>query len=187
MSLSISEQLRACHVRRWHIVQTSREQTLAEHSFGVAVIAGSVAARIRWPGLLHDSNQLRLLQWALSHDIIEVRTGDIPPPFKRALEQVAGGGVVERAEDAMDREMGGAYRKIKGTEVEMIVKIADQIEAIYFLQDNGVGAHAREVLDGMRGILGRMVDYYEVEYPSLDIRAGVRAVLREIGIDGGWM
>jgi hypothetical protein len=32
-----------------------------------------------------------------------------------------------------------------------------------------------------------MVDYYEVEYPSLDIRAGVRAVLREIGIDGGWM
>jgi hypothetical protein len=87
----------------------------------------------------------------------------------------------------MDREMGGAYRKIKGTEVEMIVKLADQIEAIYFLQDNGVGAHAREVLDGMRGILGRMVDHYEVEYPNLEIRPGVRAVLREIGIDGGWM
>jgi 5'-deoxynucleotidase len=75
MSLTVYEQLRACHVKRWHIVQTSREQTLAEHSFAVAVIAGSLAAAMRWNGLLQDSGKLKLLQWALAHDIIEVRTG----------------------------------------------------------------------------------------------------------------
>ena len=187
MALTTAEQLRACHVRRWHIVQTSREQTLAEHSYAVAVIAGTVAARIRWAGLMHDSNQLRLVQWALSHDMIEVRTGDMPTPFKRALEQVAGAGVVERAEDVVDRDMAGAYRKIRGTEVEMIVKLADQIEAIYFLQDNGVGAHARQVLDGLRAILAQMVTQYEAQYPALSIRAGVREVVREVGIDGGWL
>lgn len=187
MALTTAEQLRACHVRRWHIVQTSREQTLAEHSYAVAVIAGTVAARIRWTGLLHDSNQLRLVQWALSHDMIEVRTGDMPTPFKRALEQVAGPGVVERAEDVVDRDMAGAHRKIRGTEVEMIVKLADQIEAIYFLQDNGVGAHARQVLDGLRAILAQMVNEYEKQYPALSIRAGVREVVREVGIDGGWL
>jgi len=44
-------------------VQTSREQTLAEHSFAVAVIAGSLAAAMRWKGLLQDSGKLKLLQW----------------------------------------------------------------------------------------------------------------------------
>lgn len=187
MSLTTYEQLRACHVRRWHIVQTSREQTLAEHSFAVAVIAGSLAAAVRWPGLMHDTHQLRLLQWSLSHDLIEVRTGDMPTPFKRALEAVAGPGVVEKAEDHMDRDHSGAYRLVRGTEVEMIVKLADQIEAIFFLQDNGVGQHALQVLDGLRHILSEMVNDIERQYPRLEIREGVRKVCRDIGITGGWL
>lgn len=187
MSLTIYEQLRACHVRRWHIVQVKREQTLAEHSFAVAVIAGSLAAAMRWPGLMHHTQQLKLLQWALSHDLIEVRTGDMPTPFKRCLEQVGGPGIVEKAEDVVDSDHSGAYRSVRGTEIEAIVKLADQIEAIFFLQDNGTGGHALQVLDGLRHILSEMVNDIERQYPQLLVREAVRKVCREIGITGGWL
>ena len=187
MGLTIYEQLRACHVRRWHIVQTSREQTLAEHSFAVAVIAGSLAAAMRWSDLLHDSGKLKLLQWSLAHDIIEVRTGDMPTPFKRELEAVGGKGIVEKAEDRVDAETMAEYRKIRGTDIETIVKLADQIEAIFFLQDNGVGAHAKQVLDGLRAILSNMVGDAERSHPKLNAREAVRRVCNDIGIAGGWL
>jgi len=187
MSLSIYEQLRACHVKRWHIVQTSREQTLAEHSFAVAVIAGSLAAAMRWPELLHDSGKLKLLQWSLAHDIIEVRTGDMPTPFKRDLEAVGGKGIVEKAEDRVDSDTMGAYRSVKGTDIETIVKLADQIEAIFFLQDNGVGAHAKQVLDGLRAHLSQAVNEAERMHPRLAVRDAVRRVCNDIGIAGGWL
>lgn len=187
MSLTVYEQLRACHVKRWHIVQTSREQTLAEHSFAVAVIAGSLAAAMRWNGLLQESGKLKLLQWALAHDIIEVRTGDMPTPFKRDLEAIGGKGIVEKAEDRVDADTMAAYRQVRGTEVETIVKLADQIEAIFFLQDNGVGAHAKQVLDGLRAILSDMVNEAERQFPKLSPRESVRRVCNDIGITGGWL
>lgn len=187
MALTTYEQLRLCHVKRWHIVQTHRTQTVAEHSYAVAVIAGSLAAATKWRGLLHDSGKLKLLQWALAHDVMEARTGDMPTPFKRALEAVGGAGIVEKAEDHIDREEGGNYRAIEGTEVEAIVKLADQIEAIFFLQDNGYGQHALEVLDGLRKILAEMVEKYAAQYPELEVRAGVRKVCADINIHGGWL
>ena len=131
MSLTTAEQLRACHVRRWHIVQTSREQTLAEHSFAVAVIAGTLAAAMHYKGLMHDRLKLALLQHALAHDLIEVRTGDMPTPFKRFLEKAGGAGIVEKAEDLVDSDHSGAMRQVAGTEIETIVKLSDLIEAIY--------------------------------------------------------
>jgi len=185
MSLTTAEQLRACHVRRWHIVQTSREQTLAEHSFAVAVIAGTLAASMRWRGLMHNALQLKLLQHALAHDLIEVRTGDMPTPFKRFLEKAGGPGIVEKAEDLVDSDHSGAMRTVKGTEIETIVKLADMVEAVYFLQDNGVGAHAKAVLDGLRFNLGVAVDEAERAWPEMQVRGGVRKVCSDIGIAGG--
>lgn len=187
MSLTTYEQLRLCHVKRWHIVQTMREQTVAEHAFAVSVIAGSLAAAMRWPGLLFKKDKLELLQWSLSHDILEVKTGDTPTPFKRALETIGGGNLFEKVEDYVDHETAGAYRAIKGTEIEMIVKLADQIEAIFFLQDNGYGAHAIEVLDGLRRILSDMTNEYSEKYPNLQIRDAVRKICSDINIHGGWL
>ena len=182
MALTTYEQLRLCHVRRWHIVQTHREQTVAEHSYAVAVLDGSLAAAMRWRGLLHHTEQLRLLQWALSHDMMEVKTGDTPTPFKRALESVAGPGIVEKAEDAIDRDTAGAYRMVKGSEIEMIVKLADSIEAIQFLLDNGAGDHSRRVLDGLYETLFVQIRDFEVKYTTLPVYDAVRSVCKELNI-----
>jgi 5'-deoxynucleotidase YfbR-like HD superfamily hydrolase len=180
--LTTSEQLRAAHVRRWHIVQVAREQSLAEHMYCVAVIAGALAAKMNWAGLLHANKKLDLLNWALWHDIAEVRTGDMPTPFKRALESVAGEGVVEKAESFIDNDLGGMYRTVKGTEVEAIVKLADLMEALKFLGENGLGIHAQQVLEGIKSSLVHTVREYVDKYPQLRIREAVQSVGMDIGI-----
>jgi 5'-deoxynucleotidase len=184
MSLSTYEQLRACHVRRWHIVQTTREQTLAEHSFAVSVLAGSLAAKMRWSGLLHPDRKLMLLQYALSHDLIEVRTGDLPTPFKGYLQIAGGADVITKANELVDYEQASVDRMVKGTEVEMFVKIADLVEAIFFLQDNGTGMHAADVLKELLSILVNAVIHFERIWPSMDVAGAVREVCRDIGIKG---
>jgi 5'-deoxynucleotidase len=184
MSLTTYEQLRACHVRRWHIVQTTREQTLAEHSFAVSVIAGSLAARMRWTGLLHPDKKLMLLQYALAHDLIEVRTGDMPTPFKKYLQMVGGLQILDRANELVDAEQASVDRMVKGTEVEMFVKIADMVEAIFFLQDNGTGMHAENVLAELLYLLATLVDTYSKMYPHFEVVTAVREVCRDIGIQG---
>jgi len=184
MSLSTYEQLRACHVRRWHIVQTTREQTLAEHSFAVSVLAGSLAAKMRWNGLLHPEKKLMLLQYALAHDLIEVRTGDLPTPFKKYLQIAGGADVIAKANELVDYEQASVDRMVKGTEVEMFVKIADMIEAIFFLQDNGTGMHAETVLIELLGLLAALVDTYSKMYPHFEILSAVRQVCNDIGIKG---
>lgn len=183
--MTLAEQLRASHVKRWHIVQTAREQTVAEHSFNVAVIAGSLAAGMRWGGLLVAQNKLSLLNWALTHDMIESITGDVPTPFKKSLNAAAGYDVVAKAEDLVDREQMAQYRMIKGTVVESIVKIADLIEAIYFLSDNGIGTHAKSVNDLLRSQLNELVDELEKLHPELAIRVATRDVCRSLGFWGG--
>lgn len=185
MALTVAEQLRAAHVRRWHIVQVAREQTLAEHLYCVAIISGSLAQRMRWDGLLHYSQKIQLLNWALTHDIMEVRTGDTPTPFKRALEKVAGKNIVEAAEAEIDGDALGLYRQIRNTPIEMIVKLADLLEAIKFLDENGLGDHAQSVLDGIRKDFSDHVDDAEKKYPKLNVRESVREVCAEIGVWSG--
>jgi 5'-deoxynucleotidase YfbR-like HD superfamily hydrolase len=185
MSLVLADQLRASHVKRWHIVQTARQQTLAEHSFNVAAIAGELAVKMQWVGLMHVSRKLHLLDWALQHDLIEVKTGDMPTPFKDAIRAVGGEKMLEALEDRVDPQQMYHYRQYKGTEEEMIVKLADTIEAVYFLQDNGIGYHARQVLNGLRVNLREMTEAYAEKFKSIRVRDGVRDVCLGIEIWDG--
>lgn len=183
--LTLSEQLRAAHVRRWHIVQVAREQTLAEHLFCVAVIAGALANRMKWYEALSHSTRLQLLNWALWHDMMEVRTGDMPTPFKKALEQVAGEGVVEKAEELIDHDAMGMHRQVRGTVVEAVVKMADLLEAIKFLSENAIGRHAFDVLAGIQRDFEVAVEKYDKLFPDNNIRAAAREVCSEMGVT--WM
>ena len=185
MALTLSEQLRASHVKRWHIVNTSRVQTLAEHSFNVSVIAGSLAARLRWPGLLVYESKLNLLNWALTHDLIEVKTGDIPTPTKKVLSEVSGTNILEQMESKVDYEAMMLYRQIRNTDIEYIVKVADLLEALNFLADHAVGAHAISVYDLLEKELEELVDDLSQGMPEAtntfrDLQRVVREIREEI-------
>ena len=185
MAMTIAEQMRASHVTRWHIVQTARKQSLAEHLFNVCILSVDLAGRIEWSGIYHHSEKLALMDWALRHDLIEVRTGDIPTPFKKMLKLLYGGDVMHKAEASIDNDQSGLARLVSGTEIEAIVKMADMIDAIQFVTDNGIGLHSKNVLDGLRNDFDMMVTDYIEQYPHLQIRNGCRSLCRDLGIWGG--
>lgn len=178
--ISASEWLRASYTKRWTIVNTIKPQSIAEHSFNVVGIALRLADTIKWSGRLHHSQQLALVMWALSHDIVEIYTGDIPTPFKRALEKH--GAKITAAEEEFIKEYGGMTRAAETEVYGMIVKFADILEAIWFLKDNGIGDHAKHVLSGLYEAMYDMTDRYEKEYPDLNIRSGFYEVRKELGL-----
>lgn len=67
-------------VKRWQILRSNRSQSVAEHSYYVAVYADQIATYFKWQG-----DRTALLRYALWHDAAEVATGDIPGPVKRRL------------------------------------------------------------------------------------------------------
>jgi 5'-deoxynucleotidase len=178
--MKAGEWLRASYTKRWTIINTTRTQTVAEHSFNVVGVAMRLARNIDWNGIMHHSDHLKLVSWALGHDIVEVYTGDIPTPFKRALEQ--NGANVLAAEEQFLKEYGGMAREADGTVYGMIVKLADMLEAVWFLKDHGVGAHAERVLHGLYDNLYDMVDTFEKEFPELKVRYGVTLTMKEMSL-----
>ena len=60
-------------VKRYHTIRVHNEQSLAAHSWGVAMICAAIS---------DDPPSATLLLYALTHDLAESETGDIPAPVK---------------------------------------------------------------------------------------------------------
>lgn len=71
------------HISRWHTRSTGRQQSVAEHSHQVALLALYLA-----PESTSVEDRLQLLQLALLHDAHEADFGDTPYPAKRALSVI---------------------------------------------------------------------------------------------------
>lgn len=63
-------------VRRFHTLPMLKEDTVAQHSFGVAWFCSL---------LMNGSASASILMAALTHDLAEQFTGDLPAPAKREL------------------------------------------------------------------------------------------------------
>ena len=157
--MNLELRMRASHVKRWQIVQVSREQTLAEHSFNVAMIAERINS---------DSNagldMAEVYRWALHHDLIEVLTGDLNTVFKARVKDIYGSDATDRVESGIDV----GYDNIKHETcdlVKFIVKLADTIDAYVFLDLHGVGHHARnEVSPRIFEHLQQLAEYGDVKW-----------------------
>lgn len=118
-------------MKRWHIVSTRKTQSLAEHSFNVALIAMEVirlwGEPENWAG--------RIAVLALEHDLDEVIVGDIPTPAKGRAEYDFSGKVTP----------------------ELVVKVADIIDAYTFIEANKIDRHGEHVARYMHGMYNRML------------------------------
>jgi putative hydrolase of HD superfamily len=74
-------------------------ESVAAHSFGVAVIAMLLADRARARGV--QVNVERLLRMALLHDLTETRTGDLPSTIKRYFGKEA----IKTADETIAKEI----------------------------------------------------------------------------------
>lgn len=126
-------------VPRWSVVWTLMRDTVANHSYFVAMYAYSVAKLIGW------SQDLMLVTYlALTHDLDETITGDIVSPVKHAILDE------NRADDYIDQQMRQRLPTIAAEldaltccseprrektvdEAFRIVTVADRLDALLFL------------------------------------------------------
>lgn len=66
-------------VKRYHVKRTHRQQSVAEHTFGMLMLVKQVTG-----GERADYRMVALYEAILHHDLPELFTGDIPAPIKRA-------------------------------------------------------------------------------------------------------
>lgn len=154
MRLTLYDFLRIGHIKRWHNVNTGREQTVAEHCFMVMLIALHLYDKVIGspkPGdLEHSRTLLMLLVGAMFHDAPEAAGGDTPTPAKRLIRELTGDPAIF---DKMDEYLMPELPYIGGkvpAELEIFIRMADKIEAYHFIHDNGLGPHAEIVKMGAR-------------------------------------
>lgn len=165
--LTIQQKLRTGHVKRWQIVRVAREQTIAEHMYRVRMIAMEICDRIQ----VSIFTRQYVNDWSLIHDLPEVITGDIATPTKRAMrEAVPDSDPVKRIELSLDEEYKSVYERIKETYpvVLSIVKQADLIEAIDFLNIEGMGDHAQSVKEGLIAALRESIWMAEQQFADFE-------------------
>lgn len=134
------ELARASHIKRWHIVNTAKEQNLAEHHYNVTVIALAL-----WKHIVGEPASAAFMGACLFHDVAEIRYGDIPTPGKRFLKEYY---QVDLGD--LDSELVPDIPYTLGVigQVECdIIKLADLIEAAWWIKENGLGHHASVVAD----------------------------------------
>lgn len=109
-------------VKRWSIVHTIQQQSVAEHCFNVERIAIRLARD--WFNFEDQTDLFKVSQYALHHDDFEAVSGDTPSTVKRYFD-------VERAE----KEHADIIPKYEKPHIliQHIVKMADRLEWYWFL------------------------------------------------------
>lgn len=108
-------------VPRWVIVRTIQQQSVAEHSYFVALYTMELIDFFDFP------HPLEALSYALLHDLPEVLTGDVPSIARRKMTKQDRRDEVHDMRDHFDVDISAAEN------TRHLVKVADMMEAIQFL------------------------------------------------------
>jgi len=165
--LTLADLARSGHVTRWHSVRTSRDQTLAEHHYMVTRISNRLAKDILGPDL-DDSGLLKIMEYASLHDTPELLMGDLPSPLKRHIELISGdNNPIEAIEHEIAPWLTEMKESIRKTHPEylLIVKLADIMDALVFITDEGIGAHAKKVIQILENMLEAKLEQGKQDFP----------------------
>lgn len=121
----------AAEVHRWSTMPRIKEQSMAEHSFYVALYAMHLCDFLKLP----LPRRYPIVQWALIHDMPETVTSDIPGPVKR---QVTNHRQMEVLEKKIFEELGSSYWPYPEAQTRDIVKAANLIDEIFYIHSERV-------------------------------------------------
>ena len=119
--MDISTILDSGYVTRFHAVPGITPQSIAEHSWGVAMILEHCY------GATFD-NPVVILK-ALTHDCAELVTGDVPAPMKWECPELKE--PLEAVEEKFEKATGIHYRSLEQVEIDMI-KVCDCLEGMQY-------------------------------------------------------
>jgi hypothetical protein len=102
-----------------------------------------------WGPAIELSPELQRLaeEWALVHDLAEIRTGDMPTPHKTPEVKAW----LHEVEQAVCPEAAAVDAALAGTSVADFCKFCDTAEAILYLSASGIGQHAKDVCNLLGG------------------------------------
>lgn len=155
-------------VTRWHSVNCHRYPSIAEHSCLVALYAREIAARV-CPNISAE-DQVLLYELALTHDLSEIVTGDMPSPIKRALRSHFGGqpSPIDQLEAAICPDAAELELRAKQTHLYAVLKLADILDALVVIQQEGKG-QAREAIATERlSAFTALVEASQAKHPEFD-------------------
>lgn len=145
--MKINDLIRTSYVKRWHIVDTQKEQSVAEHSALVAYIAIDL---IRNAPDVEDAYMFEAMWWALFHDAAEVILGDPPGNLKLTP------GFADVYKKLTEHYAPGIYNMEVSEISTQAVKIADLIESIRYIRRYGIGSES-SIIEG--DLLERLEKY----------------------------
>lgn len=134
---AIEAVMRMHSVKRWHMIDTTRNQNLAEHSANVAMLAMTIA--LTAPLQFFDSPYV-IAAAALVHDLPEAFTGDIPTHTKPHLFGL------EELEDVVFPFM---FRVKISERSQGLLKLCDIADGIRFIRLHGVDGTAKHAMKGL--------------------------------------
>lgn len=156
-------------IQRWGIVRTIRKQSVAEHMYFVALW---IPRALRMVGIDRQDWILAAMEYALTHDMPEVLSGDIPTPIRVYVDK----GMINLAA----REYGVAPTHIALPEPILdMVKILDLFEACMFLaEEMAMGnLRVREILAVVDAKLHRAIDEYNGRHVEFDSTSKLKQAL----------
>jgi hypothetical protein len=155
---AIETVMRMHSVKRWHMIDTTRQQTLAEHSANVALLAFLIA-KTAPINFFDDSSMIALA--GLTHDTAEAFTGDIPSHTKRHLTGIE---ELEHTVSAIE------FDTEQTSATYGLVKLCDLADGIRFIRLHGVDLTANHAQRGLEDQLSKKL--IELQWPD-HIRAHV--------------
>lgn len=128
-------------VKRWHMIETTRIQTLAEHTANVALLAWVIA--LTSPGGFFQASSAANI--ALVHDTPEAFTGDIPSHTKRSLPPR----LLDELERAVTPKVFFIPLMEPSSREALLVKLCDLADGIRFIRLHGVDVTAKHAQAGL--------------------------------------
>lgn len=117
----LTDNYMAGDVQRFHSTPGITKQTISEHSWGVALIVQYLA----------PTCSKRLIMAALTHDVAESITGDIPAPVKWADPNVSQ--LFSIMEKQAEKKLGvDQFLEGLSEQEEIILKLADTLEGMFY-------------------------------------------------------
>lgn len=133
---------RLAQVKRYHATPLHQNETVAEHSFYVAIIGRAIC------GLLEENgkkiNTQEVLEKSLIHDVEEMFSGDIIQPFKYAdpmlktLIDMLNEKSVEKAFEGLPKQLSNHFKNLwknyhrENSLEDQVVKIADKLSLVAY-------------------------------------------------------
>lgn len=159
-NMSVQDQMRLVQVSRWNTVPVTRGQSVAEHSWVVAVLYREYLIRAG-----HDIHRIDTgTVQAMYHDVTESIIGDIPTPTKSFL--------------------GESFRKMENmlqipydmtAHERGALKVCDLLESLWYLDMYGVGKHAEMVQDGISKRMNKLISSHPDKFIMINLIGDVLA------------